>query len=75
MAYRTRGKTVVPFFETYFDESDSHKGASALCVAAYLFEKEACKALDLEWKAVLDEFGLPFFHMVDCAIWCRHLIN
>jgi hypothetical protein len=32
-----------------------------------LFEREACKALDLEWKAVLDEFGLPFFHMVDCA--------
>jgi hypothetical protein len=32
-----------------------------------LFEKEASKALDLEWKALLAEFGLPFFHMVDCA--------
>ncbi|MGC2223285.1 MAG: hypothetical protein WA624_13445 [Methylocella sp.] len=58
---------VVAFFETYFDESDSHDGAPALCVAAYLFEKEECRALDMEWKSVLEEFDLPYFHMVDCA--------
>lgn len=55
------------FFHIYLDESDSHDGAPALCVAAYLFEKVSCEKLDLEWKAVLDEFSLPYFHMVDCA--------
>jgi hypothetical protein len=58
---------IVALFETYFDESDSHDGAPALCVAAYVFEKESCRALDLEWKAALDAFGLPYFHMVDCV--------
>lgn len=58
---------IVALFETYIDEGDSHDDAPALCVAAYLFETEKCKMLDLEWKAVLDEFELPYFHMVDCV--------
>lgn len=54
---------VVALFETYLDESDGQ----ILGVAAYVFETEACRALDLEWKALLDEFDLPYFHMVDCV--------
>ena len=53
--------------EAYFDESGSHDGSSALCVAGYLFEKGECEALDLAWKQTLEKYALPYFHMVDCA--------
>lgn len=53
--------------EAYFDESGSHDGSPVLCVAGYLFEKDRCRLLDLAWKDALDRFGLPYFHMVDCA--------
>jgi hypothetical protein len=62
---------LVAFYQTFLDESDSHDGADAICVAAYLFEKEACAKLDLEWHSALSEFGLPYFHMVDCV----HLVE
>jgi hypothetical protein len=58
---------VVAFLECYFDESGSHYGSPVLCLAGYLFEKDQCKALDLGWKAVLDRYRLPFFHMTSCA--------
>jgi hypothetical protein len=58
---------LVTLLEAYFDESGSHDGSPILCVAGYLFEKDRCQQLDLEWKAVLDRFSLPYFHMVDCA--------
>lgn len=57
----------MPRYHVFLDESGSHADADALCVAAYLFEEEACAKLDTEWGAALDEFGLPYFHMVDCA--------
>ncbi len=58
---------LVALIEAYFDESGSHAGSNALCVAGYLFEKEGVKRLDLEWKKVLDEFNLPYFRMSSCA--------
>jgi Protein of unknown function (DUF3800) len=58
---------LVALFEAYFDESGSHDGSPVLCVAGYLFDKEGCLELDSEWKAVLDEYSLPFFRMSDCA--------
>lgn len=58
---------LVAFLEAYFDESGSHDGSPGLSVAGYLFDKESCQLLDAEWKAVLDKFNLPYFHMVDCA--------
>jgi Protein of unknown function (DUF3800) len=57
----------VAFLECYFDESGSHDGSPILCVAGYVFEREHCKALDLGWKQILDQYQLPFFHMTDCA--------
>lgn len=54
---------LLALFEAYLDESDG----PILGVAAYVFETDACKALDLEWEALLDDFGLPYFHMVDCV--------
>jgi hypothetical protein len=58
---------LVAFLECYFDESGSHDGSPVLSVGGYLFNKEQCKALDLQWKAVLDRFRLPYFRMSACA--------
>jgi Protein of unknown function (DUF3800) len=57
----------VAFLECYFDESGSHHGSPALCVAGYIMEKEHCKALDVGWKRVLDQYRLPYFRMSSCA--------
>jgi hypothetical protein len=61
------GADTVPFLEAYFDESGTHDNSPIMCIAGYLFDKENCQALDLAWKTVLDEYELPYFHMVDCA--------
>jgi hypothetical protein len=53
--------------ESYFDESGSHDGSRVLCVAGYVFEKRQAKRFSRKWKKVLKRFGLPYFHMVDCA--------
>jgi hypothetical protein len=58
---------IVALIEAYFDESGSHDGSPVLCIAGFVFTSDACLKLDAEWKAVLDKYGLPFFHMVDCA--------
>jgi Protein of unknown function (DUF3800) len=58
---------LVAFVEAYFDESGSHAGSSVLCVAGYLFEKDKCVQLDIEWQAVLERYDLPFFRMSACA--------
>lgn len=53
--------------QAYFDESGTHHGAPVTCVAGYLFESEQCLRLDSEWKEALDQFGIQYFHMADCA--------
>lgn len=52
--------------EAYFDESGSHNGAPILCVGGYLFEREHCASFDTEWREMLCDFQIPYFHMVDC---------
>jgi hypothetical protein len=53
--------------EAFIDESGSHDGSPVLCLAGYLFESEGVATFHLEWKAMLRRYGLPYFHMVDCA--------
>jgi len=57
----------VAFLEAYFDESYSDEAPHILAVAGYLFEKERCLEFDTKMKALLEQYGLPYFHMVDCA--------
>jgi hypothetical protein len=58
---------ILAFLEAYFDESGTHDRSPVMCVSGYLFEKSRRQELDQGWKAVLDKYSLPFFHMVDCA--------
>ncbi|WFU84381.1 DUF3800 domain-containing protein [Bradyrhizobium sp. CIAT3101] len=53
--------------ECYFDESGSHDGSPVLCVAGYIFSRESREALEVKWKQVLSQYGLPHFHMAACA--------
>lgn len=69
---------LIVLVNAYFDESigkarfhdrrdGSERVLNTLCIAGYLVEAERAKRLSDDWQAVLDEFGLPYFHMVDCA--------
>ena len=51
----------------YFDESGTDAKSSVLCVAGYIFLNENVAPFETEWNAMLAKYGLPFFHMVDCA--------
>jgi len=51
----------------YFDESGTDTKSEVLCVAGYIFLEEMVGSFEVEWKAMLEKYGLPFFHMVDCA--------
>ncbi len=52
--------------EAYFDESLDGT-TSVIAVAGYLFEPDYAKRLDEQWKDLLHQHGLEFFHMTDCA--------
>jgi hypothetical protein len=69
---------LVMLVNAYFDESagnvashypldGTQQNLQTLAVAGYLVESEQAKRLSDEWQAVLDQYGLPYFHMVDCA--------
>lgn len=53
--------------EVYFDESGSHDGAHALCVAGFMFERAKAIAFAIEWRGWLGFYGLPYFRMSECA--------
>jgi hypothetical protein len=60
-------RDAVAFMEAYFDESLTSDGPRVMAVGGYLFTAERSKALAFAWREVLNQYGLPFFHMVDCA--------
>jgi Protein of unknown function (DUF3800) len=53
--------------EAYFDESGTQRGARALCVAGYMFEKSAAIELDEKWRAMLAKWGIDHYHTTDCV--------
>jgi hypothetical protein len=53
--------------ESYFDETNTHKGDDRLCIGGYIFLKEAAEQQTAEWGELLAKWNLPYFHMVDCA--------
>jgi hypothetical protein len=61
------GAEYVMMIHAFFDESGTDTGSSVVCVAGYVFETEQVVRFNVEWQEVLDQFGLKFFHMVDCA--------
>lgn len=52
--------------EVYFDESGSHQGAPALCLAGYIVDADEAEQLAAEWASALSRFNLPYFRMSEC---------
>ncbi len=50
----------------YFDESGTDAKSPDLVVAGYIFLDENVAPFEAEWKAMLEKYGLPFFHAVEC---------
>jgi hypothetical protein len=61
------GGALLVLAESYFDETNTHKGAERLCVGGYVFHKEAAERQAIRWAELLDKWRIPYFHMVDCA--------
>lgn len=61
-----RGGYIAVTIEAYFDESGTHGGSPFLCVAGYLFEANKARSFDVEWRAMLADFDLPYFHRAPC---------
>lgn len=51
----------------YFDESGTHDGSRFICVAGYVFTKENSVAIETEWRYLLLDYNLPYFHMAECS--------
>jgi hypothetical protein len=56
---------LVAAFTAYFDESGTHQGAPALCVAGYVSTAEQWEDFEDEWNEALVQYNIPFFHMTD----------
>jgi hypothetical protein len=53
--------------ESYFDETNTNPADGRLCVGGYIFARDAAVAHAERWRALLEKWKLPYFHMVDCA--------
>ena len=69
------GGCLMAFAESYFDETNTHKGDDRLCVGGYIFTKANAERQAAGWGEMLTKWGLPYFHkwglpyfhMTDCA--------
>lgn len=64
-----QGRLALSLIEAYYDESDSTSEPNlpqVLCVGGYLFDSDAARALESEWKPLLQKYGLTYFHMASC---------
>jgi len=52
-------------FKAYFDESGTHRGSASVAVAGYVSTVDQWERFEQEWRGVLDDFCLEFFHMTD----------
>jgi hypothetical protein len=58
------GGYVMAIYDVYLDESYS-EGERILAIGGYLVRVDNAKLMDAEWRAVLAEYNLPYFHMAD----------
>lgn len=50
-------------FTAYFDESGTHSNSPVTVVAGYIATNEQWSEFEREWKEVMQNAGIPFFHM------------
>lgn len=65
------GGALVTMFHAYFDESYTNDKA-VFCVGGYLVHADRAIVMERQWLALLKEYDVPYFHMVDCAHGNEH---
>lgn len=61
------GGWAMAFAECYLDETETTGHRPVFSVAGVIFKKESAIEQAEAWKLMLGRWGLPFFHMTDCA--------
>jgi hypothetical protein len=62
------GGIVIMIIEGYFDESGAlDEPPGIFCISGYFIAPDAARAMHADWLAMLENYQLAFFHMVDCA--------
>lgn len=64
-------KAIPVLIEAFVDESGTGPSDLAHCLAGYIVKPDRGLKMARKWKAVLDRYGIPFFHMTDCAAYQR----
>ena len=49
--------------QAFFDESGTNDDEKNLCLGGYIFEGNAAGAFDVDWRNMLANYSLQFFHM------------
>lgn len=62
-----RAGRLIVFYEAYFDESCTNKSDFVQGFSGYVIESNDAIAMTKEWLSVLSEYGLEYFHTVECA--------
>ena len=58
---------VLVLFESYFDESCTERSDGVQAVSGYVISSVNVPLMLTAWEAVLRQYDLPYFHMVECA--------
>lgn len=58
-----RSNQIIGMFTGYFDESGTHASSPVVCVGGCVSTAEQWSLFQREWKEVLAEAGVEFFHM------------
>jgi len=53
--------------EAYFDESGTHQGSLVTAIGGCVAREEQWAVFAPEWRQVLEDFKIPFFHSTDLA--------
>jgi hypothetical protein len=61
------GSRFVVILTAYFDDSGTHAGSDAVAVAGYISTPDQWIRFETQWRAALENLGLPMFHMTSFA--------
>jgi len=57
----------VPALTAYFDASGTEHSGTELVVSGFVSTVKKWKGFEREWRALLDDAGIPYFHMKEFA--------
>ena len=60
---------ILVLVEAYIDETGTNDGDPVHCLAGYIIKPGQGLEMARKWQIVLRRYGLPFFHMTDCAAY------